>query len=391
MEERNCYVSIDNIDNNTGNYQHTISMAIMNITFYIENYAHLELTEEGKDFLKHAVGDVAVGKVKGLALSMLELTYSEAEYAVEYFRERHINTRIQYHATTINIENNNTIISSNNSQIITSDLGAMKQYLKDIYTIEKELYCSKTASQKILNKINSLGQRKEVKYDTIKDDQDDFTTKFAFVFLGGFAGAIIGLIGGFISGANMIISGIIGIIFCAVIGYVIGIISAKKEQNQRKEERQNIYNADTERVNSELAKIAQYRKQENLFAQNIASCQSALNQLYSLDIIFPKYRNLIAISQFYEYYMSGRCTQLEGHEGAYNIFESELRQNVIIAQLNDVLANLEEIKRTQYMIYEAIQESNRILSQIESNTAATAYNTSVIAANSAICARYVQS
>ena len=41
--------------------------------------------------------------------------------------------------------------------------------------------------------------------------------------------------------------------------------------------------------------------------------RDTLNQLYSLNIIYPKYRNFVAISSFYEYFESGRCNTLKGH------------------------------------------------------------------------------
>lgn len=162
-----------------------------------------------------------------------------------------------------------------------------------------------------------------------------------------------------------------------------------KEQNEYLE-LQNMIREDEERVAYEKSLIPTYRQNQNLFSNNISDCQNALEQLYNLDIIFPKYRNFVAISQIYEYYMSGRCTELEGHEGAYNIFENEVRQDIIILQLNNISNQLEQIKQNQYLIYQAITQTNITLSKIESNTEAIAYNTSVIAANTAICARYTE-
>ena len=86
--------------------------------------------------------------------------------------------------------------------------------------------------------------------------------------------------------------------------------------------------------------------------------------MYSLDVIFPKYRNIIAVSSFYEYLLSGRCDKLEGAEGAYNIFESELRMNLIINKIDDVIKHLEKIEQHQYMLYSAIQENNKQVNQL---------------------------
>jgi hypothetical protein len=121
----------------------------------------------------------------------------------------------------------------------------------------------------------------------------------------------------------------------------------------------------------------------------IAATKHVLSDLYALDIIFAKYRNLVAVSSIYEYLNSGRCDALEGHEGAYNIFESEIRQDMIIVQLDRAIASLEEIRNTQYMLYDAIQESNRLAAQsaaemrkIGASSALTAYYAKQSAKNS---------
>ena len=91
---------------------------------------------------------------------------------------------------------------------------------------------------------------------------------------------------------------------------------------------------------------------------------AARNELYAYDIIFGKYRNAVALSSFYEYLMSGRCASLEGAEGAYNIYESEIRANRVIAQLDTVISSLEDIKQNQYMMYEELCSINSSLDSL---------------------------
>jgi len=93
---------------------------------------------------------------------------------------------------------------------------------------------------------------------------------------------------------------------------------------------------------------------------------AARNELYAYDIIFRKYRNAVALSSFYEYLMSGRCTSLEGSDGAYNIYESEIRANRVIAQLDTVISSLENIKQNQYMMYEELCSINSSLDSLNS-------------------------
>ena len=93
----------------------------------------------------------------------------------------------------------------------------------------------------------------------------------------------------------------------------------------------------------------------------------AKSEMYSFGIIFEKYRNFVAVSSFYEYIAAGRCETLEGTNGAYNLYENEIRMNMVIGQLNLIIESLEEIKQNQYMIYSAIQETNSQLSKLNSS------------------------
>lgn len=84
---------------------------------------------------------------------------------------------------------------------------------------------------------------------------------------------------------------------------------------------------------------------------------------------FPKHRTVVAMSMLYEYLASGRATQLEGHEGALNIYESELRLNNIIGKLDDVIYHLEDIKNNQSVLYDLISDANEKTDKILSITA----------------------
>lgn len=96
----------------------------------------------------------------------------------------------------------------------------------------------------------------------------------------------------------------------------------------------------------------------------LAETTMLLEQLYSNDLIYPKYRNLAAIATMYEYFASGRVTELTGPHGAYNLYEQELRQNLIINQLDKIASHLEEIRDNQYVLYEAVCQSNQALSEV---------------------------
>lgn len=95
--------------------------------------------------------------------------------------------------------------------------------------------------------------------------------------------------------------------------------------------------------------------------------ENTLETLYNFDVIYPKYRNMIAVCAIYEYFVSGRCSELTGPDGAYNLYESELRQNLIIDKLNTIISQLESIKNNQFMLYNEMVKTNRVMNEISSD------------------------
>lgn len=70
-----------------------------------------------------------------------------------------------------------------------------------------------------------------------------------------------------------------------------------------------------------------------------------LKEYYNNEIIIPKYQNLIAISSFYDYFSSNKCTELIGIDGAYQIFENE--KDNLITDIDVIKLNLEQLKLKQ--------------------------------------------
>lgn len=84
-------------------------------------------------------------------------------------------------------------------------------------------------------------------------------------------------------------------------------------------------------------------------------------KLYDRDIIFPKYRTLPCVATMLEYLQSGRCSELEGPDGAYNLYESELRADLIISRLDDIASVLGKIRDAQYNLYQSVLRSEKAL------------------------------
>lgn len=144
--------------------------------------------------------------------------------------------------------------------------------------------------------------------------------------------------------------------------------SALTQYHQSMEQYEADIKYDMERVAREQVSKIALQEELNRLTSKCRDSKHFLSEIYSKNIIFPKYRNLVMVCSLYEYICAGRCTMLEGHEGAYNILEMEIRLDRIITQLDTVVAKLEQIKNNQYMLYSAIQESNRQAVRIVEST-----------------------
>lgn len=118
----------------------------------------------------------------------------------------------------------------------------------------------------------------------------------------------------------------------------------------------------------ELQKRTLLEKQLTTLMDTNRQTKENLQKLYNYNIIHPKYRGLIPVCSLYGYFDTGVCTQLEGHEGAYNKYDTESRLDYIICQLDEVIRHLEDIKNNQYQLYAAIKESNRKYDKLIQNT-----------------------
>ena len=90
--------------------------------------------------------------------------------------------------------------------------------------------------------------------------------------------------------------------------------------------------------------------------------------LYDRNIIPPKYRNPVAMTTIYEYFSAGRVCTLTGDDGAFSLYETELRQNIISDNLHEISRNPERIRAHQPALYTALETGNRTLRNITSGT-----------------------
>lgn len=272
-----------------------------------------------------------------------------------------------------------------------------KKYLENVIDLEKNAYLQNQVLNDLNYRIKRLGN-----YSNITKTETSSHAEFIehVIYPGGLfvvGGAIIfgikGLFNGFISGAigGIFKGGLIGLVIANIIALIMFLIEKAKVDKEQGEYDQ-IYNqkkaADAKRVAEERKIKARLETQRDKLAEQHDDTLSTLRKFYNAGPIYSKYHNINAICSFYEYFMSGRCTELQGHEGAYNIYESEVRMDRIICKLDDVLANLEQIRDNQYMLYSAISEGNRkidnLIEETQRQTSALNYlgeQTAIVAYN----------
>lgn len=200
--------------------------------------------------------------------------------------------------------------------------------------------------------------------------------------------------------------------------YLNKLAQAEKEVENQQKELDAIRKAiDTYPIGEPLA-VCPAKAKQLLLTEEISQAEALLkktyrarNQLYAADIVFGKYRDIVALATFYEYLMAGRCTALEGANGAYNLYESEIRANLIISKLTDIEKSLKKIEQSQYMICSQLAEMNRTLTQMNDTMEAAYFamgdiqadtkdmreymaqisgNTKVMAHNTAVTAYYAK-
>lgn len=256
-------------------------------------------------------------------------------------------------------------------------------YLKRIFELETKLYALKSFRNDLNSEISDLRSyrvqprltRKYIDY-SVRESMDNIVRcLIAGVMYGpafGFFGGVVAVFLGFkppvylpLLKTIFIYGPLTGLIIGSLIGYIAGVLQNKKERNEMLKENQEIdeKNAIIDRTNREEReksdrKIKIIEEEVYILNNKIKEVEGVLEKYYNKNIIYPKYRYFVAIASFYEYLSSRRCNMLEGHEGAYNIFENEMRQNIIISKLDDVIRQLDNIQKNQYMLYAAIKEQN---------------------------------
>lgn len=287
------------------------------------------------------------------------------------------------------------------------------EYLKTAIAIETDI----TMQDQILKTCSEEIKQKTPKYTPLEEPERprfcEYPTKslFFFYLFSSIFFLVIAIITIFFS----------EVFFLLILGSIGFLAAAYTEYNHylQKKESYQLQSANYNKKLQECREINQRRKQEQKerynhwaqFQQEFReSIESVLHKTTTLrnefyaqgNLIYSKYHNLPALTSIYEYFITGRCDDLTGPHGAYNMYEDEVRKDTVISQLNAVIENLDQIKQNQYMLYQQVKSIQQTtgavlqeLSQIKGYTIAltelnalNAYYTALNERNSRIMMYY---
>lgn len=295
------------------------------------------------------------------------------------------------------------------------------KFISDIYECEKQKYILEKRIKDInidINKQLTLPSFKNTVYQKnynkkkkiykeskrpSNDDYDLFTNGGIFIWLG-----VIITVGYSIylhasDNSHPFINTILSIIPIMIIVNVVGLllfpILRKIHENSRSKEysewhkkedaiKEEIDNYNKELMTEETRKYNGYvkdlkRKSDIIVSKltkerkeayaELNNTKNTLTMLYNLRIngvlcLHPNYQGLVPISVIYGYFDTGRCTQLQGHEGAYNLYEDEKMKGMIINKLDIVSQQLGQLNTAMTYVGQAIELCNDRLSCMEESS-----------------------
>ena len=291
----------------------------------------------------------------------------------------------------------------------------LKEFLGNLVGLEDNAYQLARLNQNLSDKLSWLnGQHNTYSAEIPKPEKVGIAATIILVVIGLAAAIFAGLIVGgivylFTSGEGFIDNmigggcnepvmpsfykgglwgGVIGAIICILIG--IFTVTGNKSDAKRRQEEQKSREGYVQTVDTAIAQVQSDLK---VCQRKQAEVQKLIDQYLHTNILYHKYWDIIPICSFYEYIDSGRCSMLEGHEGAYNLYEQERRLDRILDKLDDIIWRLDDIRSNQTTLYNVISRGNQkidslcgSINAIEDSMAMTQYYSAVTAANSSYLA-----
>jgi len=251
----------------------------------------------------------------------------------------------------------------NVAEYVSSDREVLLGYLRCVLDCENTIFQCSASKQSVEETLSSLEQQ----------SKSQFTRERSF------------------TGQTLSEMGVAGLIVAPMTGILDIFASRGRKKGNEKAQKE-----DEERIKVVLEKTNVLNAEIPNIDKTIAETSTTLQKLYDLDIIapYPKYRNIHAVSMFYEYIDAGRCTTLRtinGVQGAYELYQREIDVGRVLDRLDLIREKLDVVQHTMSLMYNAIQESNRLstamlteLDSVRKSATATAFYTRAAANNSRI-------
>lgn len=245
----------------------------------------------------------------------------------------------------------------------------LKEYVDKIKDLEISIYKQQSLCENLKEQVSYLRQPyQHKKFLPVQEYGKGIGDALKLIILGGALGCGLCFV---LGGTDSILFDLCVISGGIVLGLLIYVIlrmlygkktKAWKEEIAEKNRKIAIQNAHIiEKSKNQLQHIEpQLKKVEKLYKQTTA----ILENYYNEDIIFEKYRSLVPVCMFYEYLTSGKCRELEGPDGAYILYENELRSGIILGKLDEIIDNLDSIENNQYILAASLKKANQQISQL---------------------------
>lgn len=298
-----------------------------------------------------------------------------------------------------------------------------KEFVKNVKDLEISCYEQNLLINKLTARLNQARQRlssiSNEKIEPVGNPPVKKEASLSGIFLSGICGAIFGGLLGFIWRIIRVIFTSLklsdpfmpSVCWGAVIFFWIAIIldlftylsDKSPDAITKYQEARTEYEKKVKKHEQKLAvhneNISKQQAQISLLENSLIQCkakysetQKLLAKYYSLNYIYPKYQGIVPICTIYEYLESGRCDSLAGAAGAYNLYETELRMNIIIGKLDNIINRLDDIAENQRLLASEIRNCHSQLvtllnsvdssvQSIQESAALTEYHSRITSAN----------
>ena len=268
----------------------------------------------------------------------------------------------------------------------------IEKYLSGVFESELNIYVQEQTLAEMKNTYNRLGIPRRIDKPKMAACETDIS--FYMLVMGSIGGVLYGLIKNIIEfirvggGFWHFILAIIMFIVCFIIGFIVsgltvgtvaGLIALYVEKQKKEEAYQKDLKSYDAAIERDQRRVRLEKKQKELLYKEIsdmefqiANNKNRLMEIYNYNILYPDYQNIYAVSSIYGYFKKGRTASLtfnsqNGDPGAYNIYENELRANIIIRNTQEIINRLDEIASYQYELADGLQRAHERINSLSSN------------------------